>query len=93
MGIYISSKGEEKETEEMAYPYLISALRKAEREADEDTRSMNNLAVLNAELATRCKGCGCKFESDRAALSRYGHGDICPDCGTREALEGDFITK
>lgn len=27
------------------------------------------------------------------ALSRYGHGDICSDCGVREALQGDFIGK
>lgn len=29
---------------------------------------------------------------DRSALSRYGHGNICPADGTREALYGDFIT-
>lgn len=25
------------------------------------------------------------------ALSRFGHGDICSDCGVKEAFEGDFI--
>jgi len=25
------------------------------------------------------------------AISRYGHGEICPECGTREAIDGDFI--
>lgn len=34
--------------------------------------------------------CGHKWEA-RPALSRFGHGDICSQCGTREALEGDFI--
>ncbi len=50
------------------------------------------------ELATKiggkaCNGCG-RFlgkNSSAFALSRYGHGDLCGDCGTREALEGDFI--
>lgn len=27
------------------------------------------------------------------ALSRYGHGDICSNCGTLEALLGDFIAQ
>lgn len=30
--------------------------------------------------------------SKRPALSRYGHGDICSDCGITEALVGDFIS-
>lgn len=29
---------------------------------------------------------------DHPALSRYGHGNICSEDGTREALYGDFIT-
>jgi hypothetical protein len=35
--------------------------------------------------------CGHAHEA-HPALSRYGHGDICSQCGTREALQGDFIT-
>jgi hypothetical protein len=27
------------------------------------------------------------------ARSRYGHGDLCSECGEREAFEGDFIGK
>lgn len=40
-----------------------------------------------------CKGCGRALETDmvRNALSRYEHGYICSGCGTREAMEGDFI--
>ena len=34
--------------------------------------------------------CGHKHEA-HPALSRFGHGDICSACGTREAFEGDFI--
>ena len=34
-----------------------------------------------------CPKCGCIYR-ERPALSRVaGVGDICPDCGTREALE------
>lgn len=40
-----------------------------------------------------CSGCGKELEHPRVALSRYGHGDLCPDCGVGEALLGDFITK
>ena len=43
-------------------------------------------------MVTNCKGCGEELTSLSPALSRYGHGDICPDCGTAEALYGDFIT-
>ena len=27
------------------------------------------------------------------ARSRYRHGDLCSECGEREAFEGDFIGK
>ena len=33
----------------------------------------------------------CGHKDEHPALSRYGHGDICSECGTREATEGDFI--
>jgi len=40
-----------------------------------------------------CPGCsGIIQENDpHNALSRYGHGDICSNCGRREAFDGDFI--
>lgn len=42
-----------------------------------------------------CKGPNCiRFIADgeqRIALSRYGHGKICSDCGVREAFDGDII--
>jgi len=40
-----------------------------------------------------CKGCGDALPENTAmcALSRYAHGYICSACGTREALQGDFI--
>lgn len=40
-----------------------------------------------------CKGCGEEMTSIPPALSRYGHGDICSECGTTEALVGDFIKR
>lgn len=41
-----------------------------------------------------CKGCGEELTSiNERALSRYEHGDICPNCGVREAMQGDFITE
>lgn len=42
----------------------------------------------------KCTGCfkdTLKEENAMNALSRYGHGYICSDCGTREAMTGDFI--
>lgn len=48
MGTYISSKGEEKDTSTMAYPYLQSALNKAVAEQNED-----NIKVLQDELDLR----------------------------------------
>jgi Zn finger protein HypA/HybF involved in hydrogenase expression len=43
-----------------------------------------------------CRGCrkkGVVIGDPANAISRYGHGDLCPDCGRREAAEGDFIAK
>lgn len=39
-----------------------------------------------------CIGCDKKM-SIYPALSRYGHGNICSDCGVMEAMLGDFIGK
>lgn len=44
-------------------------------------------------MVEKCKGCGEELTNIHPALSRYGYGDICPDCGVREALEGNFISK
>lgn len=44
-------------------------------------------------MTTICKGCGEELTSLETALSRYGHGDICSECGTLEAFNGDFINK
>jgi len=39
----------------------------------------------------KCPRCGASYEEDEAALSRRDNKtDICPDCGTVEALE-DFV--
>ena len=50
---------------------------------------------LLAEIreTSRCPGCDCRFADINSfpAWSRYGHGDMCSDCGRREAFEGDFI--
>lgn len=48
MGTYISSKGEEKNTQDMATPYLLSALNKAIETGNEDNRK-----VLQEELDIR----------------------------------------
>ena len=48
MGIYISHTGQEKDTSTMAYPYLVSALKRA-RENGTD----NNVKVLEEEIALR----------------------------------------
>jgi len=44
-------------------------------------------------MTENCKGCWEELTSIKTALSRYGHGDICSECGTQEAWSGDFITK
>jgi hypothetical protein len=44
-------------------------------------------------MTEHCKGCGEELTSIHVALSRYGHGDICSDCGTIEAFKGDFIKR
>lgn len=40
-----------------------------------------------------CPGCGEDLTSIEPALSRFGHGDICSDCGVNEAFSGNFITR
>ncbi len=50
--------------------------------------------IIIKEKGVECSGCSAPhLESDAAgrALSRYGYGTLCSDCGVREALEGDFI--
>jgi hypothetical protein len=41
----------------------------------------------------RCPGCDKLFFEmfSFPAQSRYGHGDLCSECGHREAFEGNFI--
>ncbi len=48
MPIYISSKGEQKDTSTMAFPYLNSALRKAQ-----EAGNLQNIQALEEELALR----------------------------------------
>ena len=48
---------------------------------------------LEGTYQDNCHGCF-KFLSEIwefPARSRYGHGDLCSECGEREAFEGDFI--
>lgn len=47
----------------------------------------------DAQAVRICKGCHESLNTDiaRNALSRYGHGYICSDCGRVEAAKGDFI--
>ena len=40
----------------------------------------------NYRFEATCPKCG-KVYHGHPALSRHGLGDICPDCGIREALE------
>ncbi len=46
-------------------------------------------------MTNPCPGCGGKLPKPIAhnALSRYGHGYICSDCGLTEAMRSDFITR
>lgn len=48
MPIYTSSSGEEKDTADMPYTYLVNALRKAELIGDKD-----NMLALETEIALR----------------------------------------
>jgi hypothetical protein len=51
------------------------------------------LNIQDGPFQDNCGGC-IKFLSEIAdfpARSRYGHGDLCNECGQREAFEGDFI--
>lgn len=40
----------------------------------------------------KCKGCGDQV-GEYPSLSRYGHGDICSNCGIMEAFQGNFIAQ
>lgn len=46
-------------------------------------------------IERKCPGCKGKLytETEYNALSRYKHGRICSKCATKEALQGDFISK
>lgn len=50
---------------------------------------------MNEKVATRqaaCPRCGRTY-TERPATARDGSGPICPDCGTREALESIGVGK
>ena len=57
-------------------------------------KSVDALVEEIAETS-RCPGCDGRFADINSfpARSRYGHGDLCSDCGKREAFEGDFIRE
>lgn len=65
-----------------------------------DLLSYDNIALklieARANFVKEFKCLGCKGEMNEIkamnALSRYGHGYICRECGTKEALIGDFIS-
>ena len=55
--------------------------------------TLHELAKTDHDFQDNCHGCF-KFLSEIGmfpAQSRYGHGDLCAECGLREAFEGDFI--
>ena len=41
----------------------------------------------NPGAVATCPKCGKKYNAEEHALSRRDNSPICPDCGTREALE------
>ena len=50
---------------------------------------------MTKEYQDHCPGC-IKLLSEILefpARSRYRHGDLCSECGQREAFEGDFIGR
>lgn len=55
---------------------------------DDPVAEERNCLLVNIRKLYKC---GHKPEA-HPALSRFGHGDICSTCGTREAFEGDFIS-
>lgn len=53
------------------------------------------MTMSNLHKIDPCPGCWNRPHDDLAlnSVSRYGHGYICGDCGQKEAIEGDFISK
>jgi hypothetical protein len=49
--------------------------------------------VVMKKYQDRCPGCDKLFIEmfSFPARSRHGHGDLCSECGHREAFEGNFI--
>jgi hypothetical protein len=60
---------------------------------------MANMKVTMRDLMGKyqdhCPGCIKLLSAiwEFPARSRYGHGDLCSECGQREAFEGDFIGR
>ena len=50
---------------------------------------------MTKKFQDRCPGCEKLLREIGTfpAQSRYGHGDLCSECGLREAIEGDFIRE
>ena len=46
--------------------------------------------MKNEELTRTCPKCGCEYIGRPALSRRDNETEICPDCGTREALEDTF---
>ena len=72
--------------------------RRREQETDRPAagtqqRNVDDLINDMAEMS-RCPGCDKRLADMGTfpARSRFGHGDLCAECGLREAFENDFIT-
>ncbi len=51
--------------------------------------------LQDSPFQDNCYGCGKLLSEiwEFPARSRFGHGDLCSECGSREAFEGDFIAN
>ena len=79
---------------------MTSKLYESVQSVSEDTRSLVKKSTLEsiqteelveAEGDAICPKCGEKYDSHLAAISRFDNKtEICPDCGTAEAIENMF---
>lgn len=66
---------------------MLNALGMAVSQAEE---------LIKREKGEECPGCWVDMGGSGQppqAISRFGNGRLCSACGTREALEGDFIAE
>lgn len=90
------------ETETYSVEVIATDLQEASEKANDmwqegevNSNGDSSAQEINIKEIKECQGCGKELnpKNTQTGLSRYGHGEICHECCTKEAFKEDFISK